>query len=229
MHKGSLRTALMATAFLIPTLSAPTLAAQPVPAPEIFPPWQHGENNDATNRGFEFTVPQVDDLADFHGNITDPKLVLYVGGNYFFAMAPLVAEFEKDHPDYKGRIYWETIRRGCSSGKSRRADGEARRLPGWSQEGRRANRPGTADRTRGGLRHQHAHDYGAQRQPRARDRSGRSSKTRCPSRHAQPRIRGNREADRGVAEEGWRAGARGRGLQDQGGRRQHHQPEADIT
>jgi ABC-type molybdate transport system substrate-binding protein len=75
----------------------------------VFPPWQHGENNDATSRGFEFTVPQVDDLADFHGDITDPKLVLYVGGNYFFAMAPLVAEFEKEHPDYKGRIYWETI------------------------------------------------------------------------------------------------------------------------
>jgi TQO small subunit DoxA len=24
-------------------------------------------------------------------------------------MAPFVAEFEKEHPDYKGRIYWETI------------------------------------------------------------------------------------------------------------------------
>jgi hypothetical protein len=76
---------------------------------KIFPPWQHGKNNDATSRGFEFTVPQVDDPADFHGDITDPKLVLYVGGNYFFAMAPLVAEFEKEHPDYKGRLYWETI------------------------------------------------------------------------------------------------------------------------
>jgi molybdate transport system substrate-binding protein len=70
---------------------------------------QHGKNNDATNRGFQFTVPQVDDLADFHGDITHPKLVLYVGGNYFFAMAPLVAEFEKQPPDNKGRIYWETI------------------------------------------------------------------------------------------------------------------------
>src|SRR5438132_653071 len=78
-------------------------------AEKVFPPWQHGENNDAMNRGLEFTVPEVDDLADFHGSITDPKLVLYVGGNYFFAMAPLVAEFEKEHPDYKGRIYWETI------------------------------------------------------------------------------------------------------------------------
>ena len=60
-------------------------------------------------RALEFTVPQVDDLADFHGDITDPKLVLYVGGNYFFAMAPLVAAFEKQHPEYKGSIYWETI------------------------------------------------------------------------------------------------------------------------
>ena len=76
---------------------------------DVFPPWQHGANNDAMNRGFEFTVPEVDDLADFHGDVTDPKLVLYVGGNYFFAMAPLVAEFEREHPAYKGRLYWETI------------------------------------------------------------------------------------------------------------------------
>ncbi len=76
---------------------------------EIFPPWQHGANNDATTRGFEFTVPEVDVLADFHGDLSDPKLVLYVGGNYFFAMAPLVQAFEAAHPEYKGRIYWETI------------------------------------------------------------------------------------------------------------------------
>jgi molybdate transport system substrate-binding protein len=76
---------------------------------EIFPPWQHGANNDAVNRGIEFTVPEVDDLADFHGDLTNPKLVLYVGGNYFFAMAPLVQAFEMLHPDYKGRIFWETL------------------------------------------------------------------------------------------------------------------------
>jgi molybdate transport system substrate-binding protein len=35
--------------------------------------------------------------------------VLYVGGNYFFAMAPLVKAFEADHPEYKGHIYWETL------------------------------------------------------------------------------------------------------------------------
>ena len=46
---------------------------------------------------------------DFHGNLDNPKLVLFVGGNYFFAMAPLVQAFEEEHPDYKGRLFWETI------------------------------------------------------------------------------------------------------------------------
>jgi len=85
------------------------LSAPPRCQEEIFPPWQRGANNDARRRGLEFTVPEVDDLADFHGNLTDPKLVLFVGGNYFFALAPLVQAFEQLHPEYKGRIYWETI------------------------------------------------------------------------------------------------------------------------
>ena len=89
-------------------LALPLAAAQNAPD-AIFPPWQHGQNNDARDRGLVLSVPQVDDLADFHGDVSDPKLVLYVGGNYFFAMAPLVAEFEKEHPDLKGRIYWETL------------------------------------------------------------------------------------------------------------------------
>lgn len=93
------------------SLAVPALAAPP-PGPKadaLLPPWQHGQNNDATERGLEFTIPQIDDLADFHGDLTDPKLVLFVGGNYFFAMAPLVQAFEAGHPEYKGRLYWETI------------------------------------------------------------------------------------------------------------------------
>ncbi len=75
----------------------------------VFPPWQDGANNDAVKKGFEFTVPEVDVLADFHGDVSDPKLVLYVGGNYYFAMAPLVKAFEAKHPQYAGHIYYETI------------------------------------------------------------------------------------------------------------------------
>jgi molybdate transport system substrate-binding protein len=102
-------TALTAAALLMPLAPPASGAAEYPSGTQIFPPWQHGANNDAESRGLEFTVPEVDDLADFHGNITNPKLVLYVGGNYFFAMAPLVREFEKEHPRYRGRIYWETI------------------------------------------------------------------------------------------------------------------------
>lgn len=105
MRKAALATAL-AAALLLPLAAQ---AAERVQHGSIFPPWQHGENNDAAQRGLSFTVPQVDDLADFHGDVSDPKLVLYVGGNYFFAMAPLVATFEQQHPEFKGRIYWETL------------------------------------------------------------------------------------------------------------------------
>ena len=75
------------------------------------PPWQHGANNDidVSQRGLDFTEPDADNLADFHGSPVDPKLSLFVGGNYFFAMAQLVQKFEELHPEFKGRIYWETI------------------------------------------------------------------------------------------------------------------------
>jgi molybdate transport system substrate-binding protein len=87
-------------------VSAQTAAPTPTPqAPgrsecpgqwddSIFPPWQHGANNDTPDRGLEFTVPEADVLADFHGDPANPLLVLYVGGNY---------------PQYRGRLYWETI------------------------------------------------------------------------------------------------------------------------
>jgi ABC-type molybdate transport system substrate-binding protein len=89
-----------------PALAAESNMAKPS-AP--YPPWQDGRNNDAVDRGLVFTVPEIDNLADFHGDLTDPKLVLFVGGNYFFAMAPLVEAFEGLHPNYKGRLFWETI------------------------------------------------------------------------------------------------------------------------
>jgi molybdate transport system substrate-binding protein len=107
-----MRQAAFGGAFIAALLAIPLAVAQGVEpgAPDaIFPPWQHGQNNDARDRGLVFSVPQVDDLADFHGDLTDPKLVLYVGGNYFFAMAPLVAAFEQEHPEFGGRIYWETL------------------------------------------------------------------------------------------------------------------------
>jgi len=75
----------------------------------IFPPWQHGTNNDALNKGFDFTVPEVNSLADFHGDVNNPKLVLYIAGNYYFAVGPLTRAFEKEYPAYKGKVFSITI------------------------------------------------------------------------------------------------------------------------
>ncbi|HVB69437.1 MAG TPA: substrate-binding domain-containing protein [Acetobacteraceae bacterium] len=84
-------------------------AATPQYKERIFPPWQQGANNDAVDKGFVFTVPEVDSMADFHGDLNDPALVLYVGGNYYFAMAPLIRAFEAVHPAYAGHIFYVTI------------------------------------------------------------------------------------------------------------------------
>jgi molybdate transport system substrate-binding protein len=114
-----------AAVILLSSLAPGAVVAQPPPAGAVrpaesgdcpgrwdegtFPPWQHGANDDTLERGLEFTVPDADVLADFHGDPADPLLVLYVGGNYFFAMAPLVQAFETRYPQYRGRLYWETL------------------------------------------------------------------------------------------------------------------------
>ena len=93
------------------------LAASPVssaraddhPKAPYAQPWQHETDRVVPDRGLTFTVPGIDDLADFHGNPLDPKLVLYVGGNYFFLMPALVQAFVHRYPQYDGRIYWETL------------------------------------------------------------------------------------------------------------------------
>jgi ABC-type molybdate transport system substrate-binding protein len=78
-------------------------------AEALYPPWRGAANNDSVKRGLEFTVAPVDVLADFHGDPIIPALVLFVSGNYYFAMAPLVAAFEKANPQYLGKVYYETL------------------------------------------------------------------------------------------------------------------------
>jgi molybdate transport system substrate-binding protein len=48
-------------------------------------------------------------LADFHGSIDHPDLVLYVSGNYFFAVRGVVDAFGEAYPRYRGNIYYETL------------------------------------------------------------------------------------------------------------------------
>jgi ABC-type molybdate transport system substrate-binding protein len=76
---------------------------------QTVPPWSKGLNNPATNPGFVFAVPDIDNVPDLHGNPVDAKLVLYVGGNQFFVMPKLIAGFEKLYPQLAGHIFYETL------------------------------------------------------------------------------------------------------------------------
>jgi molybdate transport system substrate-binding protein len=113
------RSALKLAVLLAALVVAPALAQSPAgpstPAGRLratealYPPWLRGENNDAADRGLAFTVAPVDVLADFHGSINHPDLVLYVSGNYFFAVAGLVEAFGSAYPRYRGHVYYETL------------------------------------------------------------------------------------------------------------------------
>jgi ABC-type molybdate transport system substrate-binding protein len=103
------RAHLAAGALLISAAAA--LAAPPgSPAARLqateaqYPPWQQ----DAT-AGLVFTVPPADSMADFHGSLDNPALVLYASGNYFFAMPEMVRAFADAYPQYRGRVFYETL------------------------------------------------------------------------------------------------------------------------
>ncbi|MCG6989636.1 MAG: substrate-binding domain-containing protein [Gemmatimonadetes bacterium] len=89
--------------------AAGNAAARPAFDDALYPPWSKGENDPALEKGLELTVPEVENLPDFHGSLDDPQLVIFVGGNYYFAMAPLVKAFEAEHPDLRGKLYYVTI------------------------------------------------------------------------------------------------------------------------
>lgn len=101
--------AVLGGAFPLSLAQAGPRAEEAGPLVECFPPWQEGANDPAEDKGLEFTVREADNLADFHGDLTNARLTLFVGGKYFFIMAPLARAFEEDHPDLRGRIYYETI------------------------------------------------------------------------------------------------------------------------
>lgn len=73
------------------------------------PPWLNGDDNGATERGLEFTVPPVDVLADFHGSLDNPQLVLFASGNDFFAVGAAVEAFGRAYPSYRGHVFYETL------------------------------------------------------------------------------------------------------------------------
>jgi ABC-type molybdate transport system substrate-binding protein len=84
-------------------------AAVSLAQPTVFPPWSRGANNPALDKGYEFQVPDIDNVPDLHGNPNQALLVLFVGGNQFMVMPALIRQFEMEHPDLRGRIFYETL------------------------------------------------------------------------------------------------------------------------
>lgn len=70
---------------------------------KIWPPW-----NPPPTNGLNFTIPQIDDVPDLHGDIVDPQLVVFFAGNQFMVTPELMDAFRQEHPDVQ-RIYWETL------------------------------------------------------------------------------------------------------------------------
>ena len=111
VHGALLGLTLAAMGTVLPAEAAPPGSpADRLEAAEAqYPPWQQGRNNGATKQGLSFTVPPADVMADFHGSLDDPLLVLYASGNYFFVMGDLVRAFGRAYPEYQGRVFYETL------------------------------------------------------------------------------------------------------------------------
>ncbi len=72
-------------------------------------PWSQGKNNPATQKGYVFQVPGVDNVPDLHGNPQGAKLVLFIAGNQFMVLPKLVSAFVALHPELAGKIFYETL------------------------------------------------------------------------------------------------------------------------
>lgn len=67
------------------------------------PPW-----NKPIESKLHFTIEGVDNLPDIYGDINDPQLVIFMGGNQFMVLDDLLAAFKIKHPQYQ-RIFVETL------------------------------------------------------------------------------------------------------------------------
>ena len=54
------------------------------------PPW-----NTPPKSAVPFTVPGVDNVPDLFGDISNPQLVVFFGGNQFMVIDDLIAAFKK--------------------------------------------------------------------------------------------------------------------------------------
>jgi len=72
-------------------------------AGDIEPPW-----NPPPEGGRNFTVPGIDNVPDLQGDVNEPDLVVFLGGNQYMAVRDLVLAFKSARPAYQ-RVFVETL------------------------------------------------------------------------------------------------------------------------
>lgn len=75
------------------------------------PPW-----NKPIAGSLHFTIEGIDNLPDIYGDINNPQLVIFMGGNQFMVLDELLAAFRNKHPQYQ-RILVETLPPDCCLSK----------------------------------------------------------------------------------------------------------------
>ena len=79
-----------------------SVAASATDKPDFLPPWN------PPPAGLQFSVPPFDAIADLHGDIVDPQLVVFFAGNQFMVVHDLMDAFKLARPTYQ-RIFVETL------------------------------------------------------------------------------------------------------------------------
>ena len=72
-------------------------------AEETAPPWKKPPEG-----GVRFTVPGVNNVPDLHGDIENPDLVIFFGGNQFMVLPDILEAFKQAHPRYQ-KVFYETL------------------------------------------------------------------------------------------------------------------------
>lgn len=67
------------------------------------PPWTTPPEG-----GLRFTVPEANNAPDLHGDLHNPDLVIFFGGNQFMALPEVMKAFLEAHPHIQ-RVYFETL------------------------------------------------------------------------------------------------------------------------
>ena len=83
--------------YVLGLLLAATFGVSAADKTDFLPPWN------PPPAGLQFSVPPVDAIADLHGDIVDPQLVVFFAGNQFMVVHDLLLEIGLGRP-YRRRI-----------------------------------------------------------------------------------------------------------------------------